>query len=356
MERTRILIIDDEAAAREVLEAYLAGTGYELEFAGEPEDGIAKAIECVPDVILLDIMMPGMDGFEVCRRLRAQPGLLEVPIIMTTALDDRMSRLQGIQAGADEFLSKPFDSVELKIRISSLLRLNRYRRSAREREGMENLTAHLRTALEEERTRIAREVHDDLGQLLTALKMDLMSMQERPPEEPADAGRVAVMVGLVDQALRTVQRITSELRPGMLDDLGLGAALEWQCDEFSARTGVRTVLCVRPEGLVTDRDRSTALFRIVQETLTNVARHARATDVHVSLLRDGGSLRLLVRDNGVGGEAGQFHARTAFGVLGMRERVMAFDGQFTIRGIPGTGTFVAVRLPEPVDAAKENPA
>jgi signal transduction histidine kinase len=347
-----ILIIDDEAPAREVLEAYLSGTGYALAFAATPEDGLAQAMDLIPDVILLDVRMPGMDGYEVCRRLRAHPPLLEVPVIMTTALDDRSSRLQGLQAGADEFLSKPFDSVELKIRISAVLRLNGFRRLAREREAMRSLTAHLQMVREEERTRIAREVHDDLGQLLTALKIDLASLAGERPGDTEGTRRLPAMVQLVDQALQTVHRITSELRPGMLDDLGLAAALEWQCDDFTARTGIATFLSVRPPDLVTDRDRSTALFRIVQETLTNVARHAGATAVHVSLHRKQGMLVLLVRDNGTGARTEELVGPTAFGILGMHERVLVFDGRFTIRGVPGTGTVIEVSLPEPAHPAE----
>jgi signal transduction histidine kinase len=342
-----ILIIDDEAPAREVLEAYLTGAGYELVFASAPEEGLARAIEIVPDVILLDVKMPGMDGFEVCRRLRTHLSLAEVPVIMTTALDDRTSRLQGLEAGADEFLAKPFDSVELKVRVRAVLRLNRFRRMAREQEGMRNLTAHLQTVREDERTRIAREVHDDLGQLLTALKMDLFSLKADRGQAAEGAARLPVMIGLVNQALATVQRITSELRPGMLDDLGLAAAIEWQCDEFAGRTGFPVFLSIRPADLITDRDRSTALFRIVQETLTNVARHAQASAVHVSLRRKKGMLHLLVRDNGIGAKAEQLAGRTAFGILGMQERVMAIGGRFSVRGIPGTGTIVSVSVPEP---------
>ena len=345
-----ILIIDDEAPAREVLEAYLSGTGYELVFAPTPEDGLARAIAVVPDVILLDVKMPGMDGFEVCRRLRTHHSLIEVPVIMTTALDDRTSRLQGLEAGADEFLAKPFDSVELKIRVGAVLRLSRFRRMAREQENMRSLTTHLQTAREEERTHIAREVHDDLGQLLTALKMDLVSLQAEHESDTGAMARLPVMIGLVDQALQTVQRITSELRPGMLDDLGLAAAIEWQCDEFSARTGVHVLLSMRPADLSTDRDRSTALFRIVQEALTNVVRHARASAVHVSLSRQRGMLHLLIRDDGVGAQMDDLAGPTAFGMLGMQERVLAIDGRFRVRGIPGTGTIVDVAVPEPVKA------
>jgi len=122
-----ILVVDDEPAEREVLEGLLMGQGYSLYLASNGVETLAKAAYLTPDLILLDVMMPGMDGFEVCRRLRADPLLGEVPVVMITALDDRDSRLQGIEAGADNFVSKPFDQIELLTHTRTIIRLNRYR-------------------------------------------------------------------------------------------------------------------------------------------------------------------------------------------------------------------------------------
>ena len=127
-----ILIVDDEQVGRDILHAMLVGRGYKLAFAHDGKDAIAKAAELAPDLILLDVMMPGIDGFEVCRRLRADPGLVEVPVIMVTTLNDRDSRLQGIEAGADDFVSKPFDKLELQARIRTITRLNRKRKRVME--------------------------------------------------------------------------------------------------------------------------------------------------------------------------------------------------------------------------------
>jgi two-component system cell cycle response regulator len=128
-----ILIVDDEPAGRDTLEALLMAQGYNLAFAGNGPEALAKAAELIPDLILLDVMMPGMDGFEVCQRLRTDPLLTEVPVIMVTALDDRDSRLQGIEVGADDFVTKPFDRAELRARVRTITRLNRYRRLLAER-------------------------------------------------------------------------------------------------------------------------------------------------------------------------------------------------------------------------------
>ncbi len=133
-----ILVIDDEEVVRDTLEALL-GTSYTLHLARDGVEGIAKALEFLPDLILLDVMMPKLDGFEVCARLRADPATAEIPIIMITALDDRESRLRGLGAGVDDFLSKPFDGLELKTRCQSITRLNRYRRLVEQRGKIEKL-------------------------------------------------------------------------------------------------------------------------------------------------------------------------------------------------------------------------
>ena len=132
-----ILIVDDTETGREILEALLQSSTYQLAFASNGPEALLKAEELTPDLILLDVMMPGMDGFEVCRRLRSNPRLAEIPIILVTALDDRQSRLQGIEAGADDFVTKPFDHAELRARVRTITRLNRYRRLLDERARFE---------------------------------------------------------------------------------------------------------------------------------------------------------------------------------------------------------------------------
>ena len=128
MKTSKILIVDDEPGARDTLEALLSPEGYQLYFACNGREGLEKANALTPSLILLDVMMPEMDGFEVCRRVRANPVLAQVPIVMITALDDRDSRLEGIEAGADDFLSKPFDFNEMRARVRTILRLDRYRK------------------------------------------------------------------------------------------------------------------------------------------------------------------------------------------------------------------------------------
>ncbi len=142
----RILVVDDEAIARITIEALLSAENYEMHFAENGEDGIAKAVEVQPDIILLDVMMPGLNGFETCRKIRSMSVLAEVPILLVTALDDRESRMTGLKAGADDFITKPYDIFELQVRIKNMTRLNRYRMLTEQREEMQILHLELVTA------------------------------------------------------------------------------------------------------------------------------------------------------------------------------------------------------------------
>ncbi len=141
--KTQVLIVDDEPIARATLEALLSNMPFELHFANNGIEGLSKAIDILPDMILLDVMMPKMNGFEVCRRIRDNDILSEIPILLITALDDRDSRLTGLDAGADDFISKPFDSIELLARLQTITRLNRYRQIVEQRQQLEKLHAEL---------------------------------------------------------------------------------------------------------------------------------------------------------------------------------------------------------------------
>jgi len=216
----------------------------------------------------------------------------------------------------------------------------------RSREQLRNLSTYLESVREEERTHIAREIHDELAQTLTALKMDLSWLGKRLPEnqEPL-LKRIQSMFQLIDMTIQTVQRISAELRPGLLDDIGLSAAIEWEIEQFRERTGIACELIFSPEDIVIDRERSTAIFRIFQETMTNIARHAGATKVKISLTRRTQKLKLKIRDNGKGIASEQISDAHSFGLLGMRERVYPWHGKVRIVGRQGKGTIVFVSLP-----------
>jgi len=208
------------------------------------------------------------------------------------------------------------------------------------------LAARLQEVREDERTSIAREIHDDLGQTLTAMNMDLVWLIQRlPGSETPLHGKVNSVRKLVDDAISSVRRIASSLRPGMLDDLGLCAAIEWQTREFQTRTGIECELDLPVKDVVLDDQHTTAVFRIFQETLTNIARHASATRAVVRLKKIRQELVLEVLDNGKGFGNGTATQKKSLGLLGMKERALILGGLFTICSQPGQGTCVIVRIP-----------
>ena len=211
---------------------------------------------------------------------------------------------------------------------------------------LRQLTAHLLEVREDERTKIARELHDELGQSLTALKMDLHWLTRRLPEsEQGLLEKAKSMKGLIDHTVESTSRICSELRPGILDDVGLSAAVQWQAGDFTQRTGIPCDITSQPPEIVVDPQLSTTVFRIFQETLTNVTRHAQATEVHATLKRADGVLEMRVCDNGKGLTAEESPKRKSFGLLGIRERVREHNGDFMIRDGANGGTCVEVRIP-----------
>lgn len=215
-------------------------------------------------------------------------------------------------------------------------------------EQLRALAARLQLVREEERTLIAREMHDELGQACTAIKMDLASIRRKTNARQSHIReRVNSALELVDRMIFTVRRIASELRPRTLDDLGLNAALEWQAQEFESRTGILCSLSL-PEGpLSLDAERSTAIFRIFQESLTNVARHAQATQIDARLERRGDQLIFVIKDNGKGFDVEQASTRRSLGLVGMRERALLLDGELRIDGGLGSGATMTLRIPLP---------
>jgi signal transduction histidine kinase len=213
------------------------------------------------------------------------------------------------------------------------------------------LAGHLQSAREEERINVAREIHDEIGTLMTAIKMDLAFLGREisgngSKKSPDALGEeISATTKLVDDAIQTLHEIVRELRPGVLDHLGLRAALEWQMQEFQERAKIECYFTSDLDELGLDSQRSTAVFRILQEVLTNVARHAQATRVEASLQKEDNDLILEVRDNGKGISEAQVSSVGRFGLLGMRERAHVFGGDVVIRGSPGEGTAVTVRIP-----------
>ena len=214
------------------------------------------------------------------------------------------------------------------------------------REQLRKLTVHLQSVREQERTIIARELHDELGQLLTALNTDVILLQKKiPPELTALIERTEGMSRLIDVSMTTLKRIYMSLRPGMLDHLGLTDSIGWLSGEFEQRTGIPCKVTIAPEDIALDAEISTALYRIFQETLTNISRHAEATRVGIRLKTTAKQVQLTVQDNGRGVTPEQQNKPHSFGLLGIRERAAHLGGNVKISGAEGQGTTVQVSIP-----------
>jgi signal transduction histidine kinase len=217
----------------------------------------------------------------------------------------------------------------------------------RSRARLQELASGLEEAREAERTRVAREIHDELGQSLVGLTMDVAWIASRLPDDaPELRERSAAMRALLDATADSVRRIAAELRPGVLDDLGLEAAVRWQAGEVTRRSGLPVSVTIDPLPEL-DPALATALFRVLQEALTNVVRHASASRVEVRLAARGGMILLEVVDDGIGLPAAATDGRRRLGLLGMEERVRTWGGILELASRPGAGTVMRVELPVP---------
>ncbi len=214
------------------------------------------------------------------------------------------------------------------------------------REQLRRLAISIQTVREEERKMIARDFHDDMGQALTVLRFDLAWIDKRLTEDQKNLSDKIIMASeLVLKTVKTVQRVSSDLRPTLLDDLGIIAAIEWQAEEFQNRTGIKCGLTVEPSEIILDDKLSIEIFRIFQEALTNVARHADATKVKVVLKDSDGKLVLKIKDNGRGITEKEITDPQSIGIIGIKERIYPWDGKIAISGIQGEGTTITVTIP-----------
>ncbi len=214
------------------------------------------------------------------------------------------------------------------------------------RRQLQKLSTHLLTSREQERAGIAREIHDDLGQTLTAIKMNACWLKNQIPGDRTQLiDRTEDAIRLVDSAIQTVRRISSELRPGLIDDLGLSAAIEWLAASYKKRSDINIHVSVTPEEIILNDTYSIALFRVFQESLTNVIRHSEATEAWVALSRKSDAVTLVITDNGIGITENALSKKESFGLIGMRERVHALGGKISVFKMPAGGTRVSVQVP-----------
>jgi two-component system sensor histidine kinase UhpB len=348
-----ILLLEDDLGDAELIKYSLGQSGlpHLLERVDSREEYVQSLQKKAPDLILSDYKLPGFDGLEALELAKAHAP--DSPFIFVTGTLGEERAIETLKRGASDYvlknsLTQLVPAVHRALREAES-RADRQRAEERLRESHEQLRAlsvYLQYVREEERTRIAREVHDELGQSLTALKLDLAWVSGRLPRSQRPLlDKLATMSDHVDATIQSIRRIATELRPGILDDLGLVAALEWQANEFQSRTGIQCHVASTLQDTLLDADLNTTFFRIFQETLTNIMRHANATQVNVNSTTDAGWIVLTVQDNGRGIMPGEIRDRRSIGLLGMEERAALLGGEFSISGEPGRGTTVTVRIP-----------
>lgn len=364
--------MDDVVESLDLLAGLLDIAGYSVRLTQHGEMALLSAQASPPDLILLDIRMPGMDGYEVCRRLKADRRTVDIPIIILSALDDDEAMLEGFRVGAVDYVAKPFHAEEVLARVRTQIELRKLRLGLEEmvqvrtaqleaeiaerkqatqrllesRQKLAELSGHLEEVREEERKRIARELHDELGQGLTVLRIDLvhfLAQLDVPKQQLKE--KVSAFIGTLDQVADAARAISENLRPGMLDVLGLSAAVQHHVGKFMDSTAIRCVVKMNQNEFDVDSKIATAAFRILQESLTNVARHAQAKNVEVQLASLGEELILVVQDDGCGIAERRAARRPGFGLIGMQERVKLLGGGFLIESNPEQGTRIEVNFP-----------
>lgn len=349
----RVLLLEDNAPHAELVEHFLRESGLQFSLVRvETREAFIEQLEqLAPDMILSDYALPAFDGYAALAIAKERTP--DIPFIFVTGTMGEEVAIETLKSGATDYVLKTRlgrlgPAVQRALRESSERRERRLAEDKLRRslDQLRALTSYLQYVREEERTRIAREVHDELGQALTGLKLDLSWLASRLPKvAPPLADKARTMIGHVDATIHTVRRIATDLRPGILDSLGLVAAIEWQANEFQNRTRIPCVVQTNVADPPWDPNVSTVFFRIFQETLTNIIRHAKATRVEVRLIEEAGRLVLVVQDNGRGISDEEIAGSRSLGLLGMRERATLISGEITLRGKPGAGTTMTLRVP-----------
>jgi len=372
----RILVADDNADMREYVRRLL-GDCYEVHTVSNGLDALAAARKDPPDLVLTDVMMPGIDGFGLLRELRATESTRTIPVILLSARAGEDARIEGIQAGADDYIVKPFTARELLARVGAHLALSRLRSQGAEHERtlraelelrVEQRTAELQVAnhelrelssrlqqmQDEERRRLARELHDSVGQLLTAMSMNVALVKAEADNLSSEAAKRvdenAEILGQLNQEIRTISHL---LHPPLLDEVGLASALRWYVDGFAERSKIAATLALPTNLGRFPADVEMAIFRAVQESLTNIHRHSGSPSCSVKVMSGRDRLAVEIRDAGRGipreRQSSWKSSGGGVGLRGMAERLRYLGGTLEVKSSE-QGTTVLVSLPISPDA------
>jgi len=362
-----ILLVDDTPDNLRLLSAMLTDQAYEVRSVKSGSAALMVAQAETPDVILLDINMPGMNGYEVCQRLKSQPATTDIPIIFISALNEVFDKVKAFSVGGVDYISKPFQVEEVLVRVENQLKLHRLQEQLQERNQqlqernhqLQVTEAELRRSLAQEQTlnqqiealaaiaerhRIARDIHDSLGHALVALNIQMetaLDLWQEAPDEAHTLLQEAKALG--SKALRSVRESVSEIRTDPLQGRSLTEALTQITQDFQSTTGVTLDRQIHLPSAPSPHV-SAAIYRIVQEGLTNISKHANATAVRLHLQAIDTGLQVMLRDDGKGFEGGTNCG--GFGLQGMQERVSELGGNLHIASQPGSGCQLIAIFPD----------
>jgi len=368
-DKPNILVVDDIKENTALLVAVIKKIECNVITATSGLIALEKTQGVTLALALIDVRMPGMNGYEFAVKLNEVRQGDKVPVIFVTAnYFDEKELAKGYDIGAVDYILKPIDSHILLCKISVFLDLfnqkqslviseEKYRISNKELQKslaqLHKLTQYIEKVRENERLAIARELHDDLGQSLTSVKIDLGIIRQKISNKEVGF-KIEKVSGFVGEIIKTVQRLTSQLRPQIMDDLGLEVAIEWYTKEYAQRTGIEVFLDLNL-GIITTPDMSLVMFRIMQESLTNITRHSRATHVDIGLWLSDDHIHFRVSDNGIGINKSEIRSKKSFGLLSMKERAASLGGTFDISRENDCETVIKVVLPLNFDESYENP-
>jgi len=354
-----VLVVDDDPASLRCIGSLLMANHYRLYVAERGQLGIEIAERVRPDLILLDIRMPGRDGFETCRLLRNRPHTASIPIIFLTGRDDEPSVLQAFDAGGADYIVKPFEPSVLLARVRAHADLGvlsrsleralgeRTRELQRANTELRRLAVHLTQIEQGEKARLAAELHDSPMQklALAQLQIDVVDGHAEPEyEDHLQAGRA-----LLREAIQELRTLQFAINPPVLEQQGLGAALEWLAESTAVRSGIRMTCAVDSDLPPLPREASVILFQCARELAYNLLKHSGAKTGSVHLRRQGDAIELTVADDGVGLDPAALGApdasRGGFGLYSVRERLALLGGELRIEPArPGTRVCVALPL------------
>jgi signal transduction histidine kinase len=361
---------------------------YHIHCAENGKKAVEKAKLVKPDLILLDIVMPEMDGYETCKTLKRDAPVRDIPVIFMSSLTEPFDKVKAFESGGVDFISKPIESQELLARVKTQITLGRLQKELREvnaeleqrvvsrsrelfrsneallaeveeRKQTEKALTYSQRLLralyiqlgeleEAERQRLSRELHDQVGQNLTALGINLSVILNQLSDESRSVveSRLNDAMRITAETAGSIRDVMAALRPQVLDDYGLKAALKLEAERFSDRTGIVTTVIGKDISPRPSDGLETSLFRIAQEALTNVSKHGVANQVTVRLEQSDALVRLTINDDGVGFDLNKLNSadQSGWGLMTMRERIQAHDGTLKVVSVPGEGTQIIVEV------------